>query len=269
MEKLKMNLQRFSSTNKTTYYDLSQYTGSDKPTYLGDYNSDMQKIDAGIRAAQVKSSANEDNIGTLNELTTESKSTLVEAINEVDSHADTNATNISTLNLAVSGNTSHIGDLTDLDTTTKSDLVNAINELKAIINNFNLTSYTTINQNDIVSNGGTLGDRTIKVAKNSDGSLAKIYGVINLTAISGSNTITIHNSGLNPANDIIINNAGILRIGSTSYAPYSPSAVDITIKTNGDIEINPKNLEAGSTCQYMLFPCLYFIKDFGDVPISI
>jgi len=40
-----------SSTNKTTYYELSQYVGSDKPTYLGDYNADMLKIDTGLHAA--------------------------------------------------------------------------------------------------------------------------------------------------------------------------------------------------------------------------
>ena len=34
-----------SSTNKTTNYNLSQYIGTDKPTYLGDYNGDMLKID--------------------------------------------------------------------------------------------------------------------------------------------------------------------------------------------------------------------------------
>lgn len=39
-----------SSTNKTTYYELSQYVGSDKPTYLGDYNADMLKIDTGLHA---------------------------------------------------------------------------------------------------------------------------------------------------------------------------------------------------------------------------
>lgn len=43
-----------SSANKTTYYDLSQYIGTDKPTYLGDYNSDMSKIDAGIHGAEDK-----------------------------------------------------------------------------------------------------------------------------------------------------------------------------------------------------------------------
>lgn len=40
-----------SSTNKTTYYELSQYIGTDKPTYLGDYNSDMLAIDTAIHNA--------------------------------------------------------------------------------------------------------------------------------------------------------------------------------------------------------------------------
>lgn len=41
-----------SSTNKTKYYNLSQYVGTDKPTFLGDYNTDMSKIDAGIHTVQ-------------------------------------------------------------------------------------------------------------------------------------------------------------------------------------------------------------------------
>ena len=39
-----------SSTNKTPNYDLSQYIGTDKPTYLGDYNGDMLKIDTQMKA---------------------------------------------------------------------------------------------------------------------------------------------------------------------------------------------------------------------------
>lgn len=39
-----------SSTNKTANYNLSQYIGTDKPTYLGDYNSDMLKIDTQLKA---------------------------------------------------------------------------------------------------------------------------------------------------------------------------------------------------------------------------
>jgi lysophospholipase L1-like esterase len=37
-----------SATNHTTNYDLSQFIDEDKPTWRGDYNADMAKIDAAI-----------------------------------------------------------------------------------------------------------------------------------------------------------------------------------------------------------------------------
>ena len=40
-----------TATNHTEHYGLSQYTEDDHPTYTGDYNSDMSKIDAAIHAA--------------------------------------------------------------------------------------------------------------------------------------------------------------------------------------------------------------------------
>lgn len=40
-----------TATNHTEHYGLSQYTENDRPTYTGDYNSDMSKIDAAIHAA--------------------------------------------------------------------------------------------------------------------------------------------------------------------------------------------------------------------------
>ena len=38
-----------TATNKTTNYQLSQFVGSDRPTWLGDYNGDMAKIDAQLK----------------------------------------------------------------------------------------------------------------------------------------------------------------------------------------------------------------------------
>ena len=55
-----------ASTNKTTHYNLSQYIGTDKPTYLVDYNTDMANIDAGIYSAKSESEVNTASIGTLN-----------------------------------------------------------------------------------------------------------------------------------------------------------------------------------------------------------
>lgn len=53
-----------SSTNKTNYYKLSQYIDTDKPTYLGDYNSDMSKIDDGIHSADDKATTASQNAGS-------------------------------------------------------------------------------------------------------------------------------------------------------------------------------------------------------------
>lgn len=38
-----------ASTDKTENYDLSQFVGTDRPTWLGDYNGDMAKIDAQLK----------------------------------------------------------------------------------------------------------------------------------------------------------------------------------------------------------------------------
>lgn len=51
-----------ASTNKTEHYNLSQFVPLDKPAWLGDYNSDMQKIDAGIYAAKTKADSLETNV---------------------------------------------------------------------------------------------------------------------------------------------------------------------------------------------------------------
>lgn len=40
-----------TAANHTKHYELSQYTENDHPTYTGDYNGDMSKIDAAIYAA--------------------------------------------------------------------------------------------------------------------------------------------------------------------------------------------------------------------------
>lgn len=112
-----------ASTNKTTNYELSQYVGTDKPTYLGDYNSDMLKIDSAIHgvAENVGTETGriniiENDIGTMANLTTSVKTDLVSAINEVDANTKNNATNI--------------GSLASLNTTDKTSIVNAINEVE-------------------------------------------------------------------------------------------------------------------------------------------
>lgn len=39
-----------TATNHTENYNLSQFVGTDRPTWLGDYNGDMTKIDVQMKA---------------------------------------------------------------------------------------------------------------------------------------------------------------------------------------------------------------------------
>lgn len=81
-----------SSTNKTTYYDLSQYIGTDKPTYLGDYNSDMSKIDAGIHGADDKATTASQNAGS-----------AIARVSEVEKTVQSHTSAITTLQTDVTG----------------------------------------------------------------------------------------------------------------------------------------------------------------------
>ena len=103
-----------SATNHTQNYDLSQFVGGDIPSWLGDYNGDMSKIDAAIagvaqgagdtsaavtaltsrmNAAETDIDSAESNIATLQA----SQATQDAAIQQNTGNIATNANNITSL----------------------------------------------------------------------------------------------------------------------------------------------------------------------------
>lgn len=242
-----------SSTNKTTHYELSQFLGTDKPAWLNDYNADMGKIDAGINTAQTtatsadgKATTNTSSIGTLASLTTDAKSNLVSAINEVDSHANTAQTSA--------------GNAYTLANTASTNVTNLANyfSMSNIVNYNNSNTYT-------VSGGFTIDTPNITVAQNSTHSLGKIYGTIwgNVSAQGNDKVITLNtNTGLAPSSDITIYNAGIALIDGSVC---QPRPISIIIKTDGKIQFK-FNVDTTGRIRFLLYPCLYFFTDFGDVP---
>lgn len=279
--KLKLEIQRFNSTNQTTHYDLSQYTANDKPTYLIDYNGDMAKIDTAIYGADARSLVNESAIGDLTDLDTTAKSDLVSAVNEIKSATDTNTSNIATNTSNISTLGSNQGTMANLTTTDKTSLVGAINEVNAVnqtqntqiaqntsdIEKFNLTSYTTYSDTDMTKTGCTVTSGNVTVATNSDGSIFKLYGSFTAKTTSASaGTITIQTS-VRPTNGFTVNPAGVTFFEGSTYTTQRPSY--FSIDTNGVITFTITNFGGDYTTEtkrVILMPCLYFAKDFGDQP---
>lgn len=277
-----------ASTNKTTNYELSQYVGSDKPSYLNDYNQDMSKIDLGIHAAKSEADTNATAIGTLSSLTTTDKSDLVSALNEVDSNADTanatavqadgkadtNATNIGTLaNLTTTAKTDlvsatnevngKVGTLTNLETTSKTNVVSAINEVDENIKKFNLSNVQTIAYSGMTITNGSLSSGTFYLAKNSDDSIYKFYGTVTATLSGTSGTVTVPVT-LSVDSSYTINCAGLKVALVSGGAVTYVNGVDMVVSNNA-ITINTNGL-ADSTIVLIFNPVLYFNKNFGDQP---
>ena len=287
MSKLKLNIQYFGSTNKTTHYDLSQYVASDKPTYLVDYNQDMAKIDAGIYGAMSKATVNEANIGTMQDLTTSAKSSLVLAINEINTQLGTNTTNIgiNTSNIATLG--TNQGDLVNLMTVAKNNLVSAINELKGVndtqnteiaeaksnIEKFNLNVFKTYGTSEVTVSDGTMTGGQITVATNSDYSIMKVYGKVNINSNNGvwNTSITLPNvipEAYRPESDITVSPCGVPITDSSSTSKYlEASIIQLIIRSNGNITISfNKGTNIQLTYALILIPFVIFVKNFGDTP---
>ena len=122
-----------SSTNKTTNYNLSQYIGTDKPTYLGDYNSDMLKIDT-----QLKANA-------------DSASNAASAASSAQAVADKASKDVQNLNNSMTANSEDIASLKTKNAQQDVSIQNASNTAssaldKANQNAHNVTDINTRNQ---------------------------------------------------------------------------------------------------------------------------
>lgn len=116
-----------SSTNKTSNLELSQFIGTDSPKWLTDYNSDMQKIDAGVAAVQTQANATDLVVaGHTSSIQTNTQSITDQQTAITALRADVTAAqgSINTINSLI-GN----GE----PTTTDKTIIGAINELAAEI----------------------------------------------------------------------------------------------------------------------------------------
>lgn len=239
-----------SSTNKTANYELSQFLGTDKPAWLADYNSDMSKIDTqmkanadGVTSASGVGTANTNAIGTLANLTTEAKTNLVSAINEVDAGVTTAQNTANSASSSASTANTNIA-------------------------KFNLTSKSTLTS---TTNLGTIDTSisAVQFATDTSASVFKVYGrlyITGLSNVSGTINIKLGDTSLRPTTAYSINTGAIVcRVYGNPSTFSDTTPRNITVNTDGSITMTDTLNGSIETYSIMLPPCLYFNSDFGDI----
>lgn len=206
-----------SSTNKTPNYDLSQFVGTDKPTYLGDYNGDMLKIDAQMKANNDAATNAKASAGEAVAKVTQVQNT-VKALNTRVGTVETNVTSqgqtvtqlTNTVNTVVQDNTSNKGNITNL----QSELQ------KNTFTNLPISS----------ANGPNVNASYNKFLK-----ILNIYGRDDIPGGTTARRVLFHMDGYSAQSDHLIRDA---LFGVISDTGLEGIMVDCTIKKNGDVVFN-------------------------------
>lgn len=265
-----------SSTNKTPNYQLPQFINTDVPSWLGDFNSAMSKIDTQMKANDTKATSASTNAENANTSATQALETANQA-NTTANGANTNATNaLSAANTANdNASTAKQNSETALQTAnTANGLASAANSTaqnantnatKALngLDKFNLKNFKTYtNENMIPLTGLSDLNGAINIAYDNTKTVFKLYGIINLnTQANQQGQIKIQNTPFRPSKKITIQNAGIGNCGDIT------TFINIEIDTNGDLYIDYWTTVAGSA-QIGLFNCLYFLEEFKQTIVD-
>ena len=233
-----------SHTNTTANYNLPQFIGTDKPSWLTDVNGAMTSIDT-----QMKANADA-NTTTAGDLTT-----LAGRVTTAEENITTQGSTLSTVSNVAS----------NASVTATSANATA----KALSSYLTFTSFDDITST-ISGNGVSIfGTPNLMCAKNADGSLGKIYGSFEATVTSSRGGTISFTTDLRPSSQITINGASFI----TKYAVDPSSGIRVfaysyTINTNGVVTITMPASFYNLSFSVNLVACLLFLQDFGDTPIE-
>lgn len=257
-----------SSTNKTANYNLPQFIGTDKPSWLGDINQAMSIIDS-----QMKTNA--DNITSASG-----------EVKELETRVESSETTVSSLNTRVGTTETQVSNLA-------GNVSNLNTSVDALISQLNLNqiSDATIN---------LAGGRSFHVtlAQNEDGTLFKFYGLCyidnntassislgNYVSIPGSNNAYGIATGLTlnkkPSSAYAIECAGYTLCSTRGYSKTATDYMDagnmfnviLVVGSDGQIYValagndftsTATTFPAYSRSRIFWLPMLYWNGDFGD-----
>lgn len=243
------------STNKTNPYELSQFIGSDIPSWLSDYNSDMLKINNAIQEAKTSADDAMSSAGSASSDVTALSNTvteLTENLNTTNQNVTKNTSDISSINSSVSNINQNVDSL--------NGKVNANTESISNINSQVAANTQSINAiTPSFQNMGKWTASTLSLIKPFTGSLNIYYNnYLNLAIINGRvnipDTYEVTASQFNLLSSNIPVSVGYSYTAGVFHASYTESGVRKTSSATGydingnNISINLKNkLNSGNS----------------------
>ena len=265
---MKLNIQLFAHTNATTNYELPQFVGTDKPTWLGDFNEAMSDIDAGMHENASDIATMQTDVATATATASQASqdvaglTTTVNTLSTTVSSVQTTANNASQTASSALNTANTANGKADTNSTNITSLQNAVRE-------FNLDTFTTIAKSDTTSsNLNSDYSVNLTLATNShDKTVFKLYGQVIGKLITYNQVGYISfNTALRPESDITINGAGIYVFEESNMAIAAIRGADIIVTTTGEVRVNIGIWSDTVKCRALLFANLYFLSDFGDTP---
>lgn len=230
------------STNKTNPYELSQFIGSDIPSWLSDYNSDMLKINNAIQEAKISADDAMSSAGSASSDVTALSNTvsnLSESLNTTNQNVTKNTSDIASINSSVSNINQNVDSL--------NGKVNANSESIG-----NLTTQVTNNTQSIntitpsVQNMGKWNTSPLSLKDSFTGNLNMYYNTnLNLAIINGE--INIPDTYEVTANAIYLLSktmpvaVGYAYPAGMQYGSYTESGNRIATPSNG-LDLSANNI---------------------------
>lgn len=219
-----------ASTNQTTNYKLSQYIGTDKPTYLGDYNGDMLKIDTQMKKnADASVNATSDAGSALSKATEVEKS--VKNLEKTVAEQTTNISNLESSDTSISANVSTVMEMSQ----NNQNSVNQLNTQMTAVQKYK--EWTTFTITNLTSSSAPMKTGAY------NGELGLLYfnltlPSLNLSLTSSSKTIgkiDLNSLGIHLSHDVALG-MGVYQMtgGALPYATLKPCLINL--KVDGTLE---------------------------------
>ena len=247
-----------SASEETLFLQLPLFTATDKPTWLGDFNGAMSKIDTGVAS----------NNNKITEQTGQ-----IAAVQKMAENATVTANTASSL---AESATRDAAAAASAASNAQIDATQAISKANSLENRFELVKFGQVTQTLMTpSSGLTIRNSVINYALNQDGTYGKIYGRIQATTQTGDTgqRVTLKAGSIpfkKPSSTVKVAFIGITsstRVGQNDIDRIG--IADMWLEADGSCSFSA--MSTPWTDEYVNIDILaipIYFKDFGDMGVE-